>query len=113
MVFQHVAEHAELYRILLKTPSSSRITGRIREILIESINEFVRAKAQTDPIPIRFEVPVDLLAAYFNGALVSSIAWWLDNLEQVSVEEMTRMFQRLFFPGARRAMGLEQLKPGG
>lgn len=107
MVFQHVADNAELYRILLKSQSSNRIAGRIREILIESINEFVQTKAKTDPIPILFEIPVELLAAYFNGALVSSIDWWLENLEQVSVEEMTRMFQRLFFPGARKIMGLE------
>jgi hypothetical protein len=49
-----------------------------------------------------FEIPVDFLAAYFNGALVSSIDWWLENMEQVSVEEMTRMFQRLFFPARAR-----------
>lgn len=110
MVFQHVADNAELYRILLKNQSSNRIAGRIREILIESINEFVQTKAKTDPIPIMFEIPVEFLAAYFNGALVSSIDWWLENMEQVSVEEMTRMFQRLFFPGARKMMGLSGLQ---
>lgn len=110
LVFQHVADNAELYRILLKNQSSNRIASRIREILIESINEFVRTKTQTDPIPILFEIPVDFLAAYFNGALVSSIDWWLENMEQVSVEEMTRMFQRLFFPGARKIMGLNKLQ---
>jgi AcrR family transcriptional regulator len=112
MVFQHVADNAELYRILLKSQSSNRIAGRIREILIESINEFVQTKAKTDPIPILFEIPVELLAAYFNGALVSSIDWWLENMEQVSVEDMTRMFQRLFFPGARKIMGLNGLQGG-
>jgi AcrR family transcriptional regulator len=106
MVFQHVADNAELYRILLKNPGSERLSGRIREILIESINRFAQAKAQSDPIPILFEVPVELLAAYFNGALVSSIDWWLENMEHVSVEDMTRMFQRLFFPGVRKVMGL-------
>ncbi|MFO7583103.1 MAG: TetR/AcrR family transcriptional regulator [Anaerolineales bacterium] len=107
MVFQHVADNAELYRILLRNPGSNRLAGRIREILIESINQFVQTKTKTDPIPILFEVPIELLAAYFNGALVSSIDWWLENMEQIPVEEMTRMFQRLFFPGARKIMGLE------
>lgn len=110
MVFQHVADNAELYRILLKNQSSNRIAGRIREILIDAINDFVRVKSRTDPIPILFEIPVELLAAYFNGALVSSIDWWLENMEQVSVDEMTRMFQRLFFPGARKIMGLNGIQ---
>jgi hypothetical protein len=52
--------------------------------LIESINQFVQTKTKTDPIPILFEVPIELLAAYFNGALVSSIDWWLENMEQDS-----------------------------
>jgi len=106
MVFQHVADNCDLYRILLKNESSNRIASQIREILIESINEFVQTKVKTDPIPILFEVPVDLLAAYFNGALVSSIDWWLENMQEYSVTDMTRMFQRLFFPGARKIMGL-------
>jgi AcrR family transcriptional regulator len=105
-VFQHVRENAELYRILLKNQSSNRIAGRIREIMTQSINQFVEEKQKNDPIPILFEVPVDLLAAYFNGALVSSIDWWLENMDKYPAEEMTRMFQRLFFPGARKIMGL-------
>jgi hypothetical protein len=35
-----------------KPIGSNRIAGRIREILIESINQFVQTKAKTDPIPI-------------------------------------------------------------
>ncbi|MDX9990529.1 MAG: TetR/AcrR family transcriptional regulator [Anaerolineales bacterium] len=106
MVFQHVSDNAELYRILLKSQSSNQIANRIREILFQSINQFVQTKSERDPIPIRFKVPVDLLAAYFNGALVSSIDWWLENMQQVSVKEMTGMFQCMFFPGARKIMGL-------
>ena len=111
MVFQHVEENANLYRILLKNQSSNRVAGRIREIVTQSINKFVQTKVKNDPIPILLEIPVDLLAAYFNGALVSSIDWWLENMEQYSVEEMTRMFQRLFFPGARKIIGMPQQQP--
>lgn len=108
MIFQHVADNTELYRILLKNQNSNRLSERIRQIVTQAINEFVQAKVKNDPIPLFMEVPVDLLAAYFNGALVSSIDWWLENMDTYSVEEMTRMFQRLFFPGARKIMGLNQ-----
>jgi len=105
MIFQHVAEHQELYRLLLQNQSSGRMGQRLREIVTESINTFVEAKKASDPLPLLLEIPADLLAAFFNGALVGSISWWLEHPE-ISVEEMTRMFQRMFLPGARKVMGI-------
>lgn len=106
MIFQHIADHAELYRILLKSEKSDRILGRIRKIVTQSITEFMQAKVENDPIPLLFEVPIDLLAAYFSGALLSCVNWWLEQGLAYSTEEMTRMFQRLFFPGARKILGV-------
>jgi|SRR3990172_7016671 len=106
MVFQHIADHAELYRILLKSEKSDRILGRIRKIITQSITEFMQTKVENDPIPLLFEVPIDLLAAYFSGALLSCVNWWLEQGKSYSTEEMTRMFQRLFFPGARKVLGV-------
>lgn len=104
LIFQHVAENAELYQILLKNQSSNRIAERIRAVVTQSINDFVQAKVESDdPIPLFAEIPVDLLAAFFYGALVSSLAWWLEN-PSVPVDAMTRMFQRMFLPGAQRAI---------
>ena len=105
MVFQHVANHADIYRILLQNEKSDRIFERIRKIVAQSITEFLQTKVENDPIPILFEVPIELLSAYFSGALLSSVDWWLEQGETYSPEEMTRMFQWLFFPGARKIMG--------
>lgn len=106
MVFQHVANHAELYRILLKSEKSDRILERIRKIIAQSISEFMQTKIEKDPIPILFEIPIDLLAAYFSGALLSCVDWWMGPGQTYSTEEMTRMFQRLFYPGARKILGV-------
>lgn len=106
MVFRHVANHVEIYRILLQNEKSDRILERIRKIIAQSITEFMQTKVKNDPIPILFEVPIELLSAYFSGALLSCVDWWLEQGETYSPEEMTRMFQRLFFPGARKIMGV-------
>jgi AcrR family transcriptional regulator len=105
MAFQHVANHAELYRILIRNEKSDRILERIRKIITQAITEFMYTKVEKDPIPILFEVPIDLLAAYFSGALLSCVDWWFEQELAYSPEEMTRMFQRLFFPGARQILG--------
>jgi hypothetical protein len=99
-IFQHVANHADLYRILPKNEKADRIFGRIRKISTQAVTEFMQTKVKNDPTPILFEVPIDLLAAYFSGALLISVNWWLEQDLSYSPEEMTRMFQRLIFPRA-------------
>ncbi|GAB4422558.1 MAG: TetR/AcrR family transcriptional regulator [Anaerolineales bacterium] len=106
MAFQHIANHADLYKVLLKNENSDRTLERIRKIIAQSIADFLQTKIKNDPIPILFEVPSDLLAAYFSGALLSCVDWWLEQELSYSPEEMTFMFQRLFFPGARKILGV-------
>ncbi len=101
-IFEHAAENAGLYRVLLKGESSPRLAERIRRIVATSINEISEARQQRDPTPVTLQVPVDMLAAYFSGALLSSLTWWLDQEQPPSPSEMTRMFQSLFFPAVGR-----------
>jgi len=110
MVFQHVANHADLYKVLLKNEKSDRTLERIRKIISQAITEFMQKKLEDDPIPILFEVPIDLLAAYFSGGLLSCVDWWFEQDLSYTPEEMTRMFQRLFFPGARKFLSVSNLE---
>ena len=111
IVFQHIFDHAEFYYLLLKSENSSRIVERIRKISIESIATFVKNKMQTDPIPLFFEVPIEFFASFYSGALLSSVTWWLEEDMRHSPEDMTYMFQKLFFSGARQTLGLST-EPG-
>src|SRR5690349_18583595 len=100
IVFEHIHENAELYYILLKSEKSSRIVERIRKISTESIVKFMENKAKTEPIPLQFKVPMDFFAAFFSGALLSTIDWWLEEDMRHTPAEIARLFQSLFFRGA-------------
>lgn len=104
LIFEHAAQNAALYRILLRGQSSQRIAGQIRTIIGDSIYEIIRTKQQTNEPLIPLEVPVEMLAAYFSGALMSTLNWWLEEDHPAPAEEMARMFQRLFFPGVKKVM---------
>jgi AcrR family transcriptional regulator len=106
IVFQHIYDNAEFYHLLLTSENSSRIVERIQKISTDSIVQFAKAKKQTDPIPFLYEVPVELFAAFFSGALLSSITWWLQEDMRHSPETMTTMFQKLFFRGASETMNV-------
>ena len=105
MVFQHIKDNSDLYYILLKSSKSSRNVERIRKISTEAIVSFVQTKIANDPIPILFKVPIEFFAAYFSGALLSTVDWWLEEGMHYSPEELTVMFRSLFFRGARETIG--------
>lgn len=106
MVFQHIYEYSDFYRVLLQSENSSRIVERIRHISSENIVKFAHTKLQHDPIPVLYEVPVEFLASFFSGALLSIVVWWLEEDMQHSPEDVARMFRRLFFRGARETLDL-------
>lgn len=105
MVFQHIHENSRIYYILLKSARSSRIVERIRKISTGAITNFMEAKLKTEPLPISLNMPIDFFAAYFSGALLSTVDWWLEEGMHHSPEEVTKMFRRLFFRGARDSIG--------
>jgi AcrR family transcriptional regulator len=102
LVFEHAGQNADLYRILFKGQSSERIAGQLREIIIQSINVIITTRKQNESHSTQMEVPVELLAAYFSGALMSSIKWWLEQESPPKADEMASMFQHLFFPGVMK-----------
>lgn len=104
-VFEHAAEHAALYRVLLHGESKTRLEQRIRSLIAQSIEEIAQARRRSEAPRADPQVPLDLLASYFSGALLSSLAWWLDSPLPISPLEMAGLFQRLFFQGVWRLVG--------
>jgi AcrR family transcriptional regulator len=105
IVFEHIYDHAELYEILIKSEKSSRVIERIRKIAAEAIARFMEVKAQTDLVPLVFNVPVEFLAAFFSGALLSTVDWWLEEEMRHTPREVTQLFQNLFLQGAKNIVG--------
>jgi AcrR family transcriptional regulator len=109
VVFEHIYENSELYYILLKSEKSSRVVERIRKISTESIVKFMETKAKTEPISLQFKVPMEFFAAFFSGALLSTVDWWLEEEMRHTPREITHLFQSLFFRGAKDAFGSTEL----
>jgi AcrR family transcriptional regulator len=106
LVFEHIHNNSELYYLLLKSTNSSKIIERIRKISTDAIVKFVEAKMETDPLPILTKVPIEFFAAFFSGALISVVSWWIREDMRHSPEEVTDMFRSLFFSGTAGTFGL-------
>jgi AcrR family transcriptional regulator len=110
VIFNHIKDHSEIYYILLKSSKSGRVMERIRKISTEAITQFVKNKLKTEPVSIEFKVPVELFAAYFSGAMLSTVDWWLEEGMHHSPEEMTKLFRDIFFYGVKATIGLSSDK---
>jgi AcrR family transcriptional regulator len=104
ILFEHIYENSELYYILLKSEKSSRVVERIRKIATEAIATFMQTKAKANPVPFHFKVPIEFVAAFFSGALLSTIDWWLEEGMRHPPKEMTHLFQDLFIQGVLSAV---------
>jgi AcrR family transcriptional regulator len=107
-LFQHVFEHASLYRALLSergaalmiTRLQREVAARMQEQVIEPLLALATVK-----------LPADLLAEHCAASLWSLVAWWLRNDFPTSIEEMGQIFWHLINQGLLQTLGvLEQEK---
>ncbi len=106
-VFQHIAQHHDLYRALLGESGPPIIYIRMKRYLAELIQNYVimpliaRGKAGANS---------ELLAAHAAGSLLALLIWWLDHNLVPSAEEMGTMFWRLMTPGIEDVLGLPHVQ---
>jgi hypothetical protein len=65
MIFEHAAQNADLYRILLKHEGSLQIRAQLGEIAIQAISEIFE---KNESLTNEHGVPVEFVAAYFTGS---------------------------------------------
>jgi AcrR family transcriptional regulator len=109
LAFQHAAEHADLYRIILRGEGRTQTVERIREIVIAQIHHVMDVRVPEENVPIHPGVPLDVFAHYFAGAFLGVLTWWLENNLPYPAEEMAVLFQRILYDGARKVLGLPEL----
>jgi AcrR family transcriptional regulator len=101
--FQHAFEYRDLYRVtLLSQHGTAAIVNGIREYLAGSLRERIDV-AIGDNQPL---VPLDVLANYLAGAMISLISWWLKQDSNYTAEQMADMYRQLSMPTISTVLGL-------
>lgn len=106
VAFNHTAENADLYRIILSRQGRTTVPRRIRSYIAGYAEQFIEDYlAETGTTPL---VPVDVLANYIAGSLLAMVAWWLESDMPYAPEEMVQMYHRLVIFGVARIMGIDE-----
>jgi AcrR family transcriptional regulator len=104
-IFLYVTDNADLYRIIMRGTGSGQTQNRVRDIIANAVYEFLQDRAKQRAIILNPTVPLEVFSNYFAASLMGLIAWWLEMNMPYPPEEMTRMFQKMFFPGAGDVLG--------
>src|SRR6266568_9485989 len=75
-VFEHVAEHQQFYKLMLCGEGIGRFQKLVRDYLVEQGEAKMR---ELTPPNQQLEVPPAMYVQYLAGAVISTLAWWLEN----------------------------------
>ena len=105
ITFQHVAENADLYRIILGGQGGAAIAHQIQAYLAATILKNMRSAP-----PQSFAIPTDVIANYLAGAELALIGWWLNSGQPYPIDDMARMAQQLMLHGVLDVIDANHLK---
>ncbi len=108
-VFEHVAEHAQLYKAMLGKNGSPWFAARMRErtikIMLEQERQWkhqVEPRKQIDPA-----MPHELPVMQLSQVLIGTIVWWLESEKSYTPRQIATWFHRFAFYGYLSALGYE------
>jgi AcrR family transcriptional regulator len=108
LVFQHAAENASLYQIILRGGSATSAAGRFREIISTAAKAFFGTHLKQNGSGYQPDIPLDVLANYYAGSLLNLVTWWLENGMPYPPEQMASIFRQLFFQGAQSVINMQE-----
>lgn len=104
MDFEHIARHAEFYRVMLSDRGSMIFTNylseRLKYILMNQVSERLK-------LPLKPRMPTDFIASYLIGGLIGVYQWWLNEQPSLSPEELDHYFASITLRGVLWAIGVE------
>lgn len=96
LVFEHAAENAELYNVLL----AKQGLGAVINFIIEYTAVYSQKDIEKHEDQSLFTIPIEIVSWHFAGSLYANLLWWLKNDMPYSPKEMATMTKSLCLTGA-------------
>ena len=102
--FEHVAQHAQFYRVMLSAEGVASFIAGVRDYMVEITLKWLNA---LQPDPRRSQVPLEIVANSLSWSLLGVLIWWLEHDMPHSPEYMAEQFGLLTTLDIRQVLGLE------
>ncbi len=103
-VFEHVAQHARFYRVMMSAEGVSSFIAGVRDYMAEITLKWLNA---LQPDPGRSLVPPEIVANSLSWSLLGVLIWWLEHDMPHSPEYMAEQFRLLITLDLRQVLGLD------
>lgn len=103
--FRHIAENADLYRIILRGDGTHAVKRRMHEITAQTSNRLIGSLEDDAKRNLNPRVPMEVFHNYLAAAFLGFATWWLEAGMPYPPDEMAVMFQSLFVHGALDVLG--------
>ena len=105
--FEHVAQHAQFYRVMLSAEGVASFIAGVRDYMAEITLRWLKA---LQPNPRQSRVPLEIVANSLSWSLLGVLIWWLEHDMPHPPEYMAVQFQLLMTLDLRQVLGLESLQ---
>ncbi len=103
-IFEHVAQHARFYRVMLSAEGVPAFSAGVRDYMAEVTLRWLSAM---QPQPHQSRVPLEIVASSLSWSLLGILLWWLEHDMPHSPEYMAGQFRLLITLDLRQVLGLE------
>ncbi len=86
-VFEHILEYERFYRLMLTGDGFSKFSTLLKKSLADRIERRIRGGEK------RSSMPLSLHAQLHAAAIITMVAWWLENDRPYTPVEMTQLLQ--------------------
>jgi AcrR family transcriptional regulator len=102
--FEHVAQHAQFYRVMLSAEGVASFSAGVRDYMEEITLEWL---ATLQPHPRQSQVPLEIVANSLSWSLLGVLIWWLEHDMPQPPDYMAEQFRLLMTLDLRQVLGLQ------
>ena len=108
-VFQHVAQRARFYQVMLGAAGVPAFGAGVRDYITAITLEWLTTM---QPEPDKSRVPLEIVANSLSWSLLGVLLWWLDHNLPHPPEYMAEQFRLLIASDLRQVLGLSPTVSG-
>lgn len=102
-VFEHVAQHAPFYKVMMGAEGVPAFVAGVRDYIAEITLNWL---SMLQPAPEKSMVPLEIVANSLSWSLLGVLIWWLEHDRPYSPDYMAEQFRLLITSDLRQVLGL-------
>jgi AcrR family transcriptional regulator len=102
--FEHVAQHARFYRVMMSAEGVASFIAGVRDYMAEITLSWLKV---LQPNPRQSRVPPEIVANSLSWSLLGVLIWWLEHDMPHPPDYMAEQFQLLMTLDLRQVLGLK------